>query len=145
MSKIHLRSLPMYCYKEALEINYSKIKIWILKSSSWRLNDQTIEQVIIFKYLGIVFHKSTKCRHIKTMQRSAIAIPSFHYSRWAQHFLKMLKLYLVKVHLKLLLEAHWNLTAPFSLWKQTSLISKEYIPFGQIVIYWDNKHRGTSD
>lgn len=101
-----LRALTEYCEAEHLIINYTKSKIMVFSKRKlrhkWKINNQPIEQVTSFRYLGIIFdEKGSWCHQIKNSianaQRSSRAIISFFYRKGGQYVPAASQVFVAKI------------------------------------------------
>lgn len=94
-----------YCRREQLVINYQKTKIMVFarkhRQYSWRMDNQTIEQVKAFKYLGIVFQSTgswdvhQKCAKEKAAQ-SIKMLSRFFYTKGGRYIPAALEVFQAK-------------------------------------------------
>lgn len=69
------------------------------KAHVWWLNNHLMEQVKTFKYLGIVFHAMGNLKFHAypvslIVQKTALALQSFYFSKGAQNISRVLKIFL---------------------------------------------------
>ena len=115
-----MRKLMSFCKEESLVINDSKTKVIAFgkrfRNKTWKITGGNLEQVKIFKYLGVTFQASGKnLAHYDNIanlaQKAALNIIRFHYSKGAHFVPAAIKLFQAKVVAPML---YGNLLGPSS-------------------------------